>query len=91
MRPVRTASTTNVAPATFRDGIEVFDTPTAVADGATTVVFSLTREERRQIGAGANIAIRTWAQGAAEVFVTDEQGILDDDPALRDRLDLLQR
>lgn len=89
MRPVRTDTTTQVTPATFTDGVETWDTPITVADGATTVVFTFTREERRRIAAGANVAIRTRANDAAEVFVTDEQGILDDDPLIRDRLELL--
>lgn len=85
MRPVRTANSNLV-----------YVGPPGVGDlhcqriepGHIRSIWYLTAEERRLIAAGANVGLDVLTEPVPPVslFVTDEQGVGDDDPAVLRRL-----
>lgn len=90
MKPVRTANSNLV-----------YTGPPGVGDlhcervqpGRIRSVWYLTPEERRWIADGANIGLDIVTEPIPPValFVTDEQGIGEDDPAIAARLDELRK
>lgn len=64
-----------------------------VEPGIIQSVWHLSLAERRAIAAGANVMLTMWQEPVPPVAleVTDEQGIGEDDPAARARIETLKQ
>lgn len=89
MRPVRTARSNFVWTGPTPD---IGDLHAFVERNETTSVWEPTPEERHAIASGKNVALKVLGMHPpVHVFVTDEQGVGEDEPGARERLRELRR